>query len=75
MCCNCSQPVLALLGPPEVSDLSLQSGPKRTLTKVAATRHLRQVSLSALHYSVIEVKLKITVHVRQVIEPIGQDFG
>src|SRR5262249_18840264 len=32
-CCDCSQPLLALLGPHEMSDLSPQSGPKRTLVR------------------------------------------
>jgi hypothetical protein len=32
-CCDCSQPVMALLGLQEMTDLSLQSGPKRTLSR------------------------------------------
>src|SRR5262245_33903809 len=33
VCCDCSRPVMALLGPREMSDLSPQSGPKRSLIR------------------------------------------
>src|SRR6516225_5173986 len=45
-CCDCSQPLMALLGPREMSDLSPHSGAKRTLTPwgAGATGHPRGVS-------------------------------
>jgi hypothetical protein len=37
VCYICSRPVMALLGPQEISDLSPQSGEKRTFDQAAAT--------------------------------------